>query len=452
MAIDKKLLAQVKQAAQDIQSRVRIVLPYKGQYLLETLSNPKWPENLGKRRFIGGGVEEGETPEQAAARELFEELGIKVDPSRFKAIGKNPDKQHEHYLQLKRHGLKPGEYKTSVGSDPIIYLNKGLPQGDDYTGADLAKLLNVKTSADIFPSLPGTPLTMHPPIPGKATGPTVPFPSTKKMHRPSKNFASGLQMMKIPKGFENDTATADAMLDANYRTPEMPQQVPGQQPVFNSNRATTHQNISRNIVDQEAYNAETRRQANAALSNRMGTFWTISHNPNAVDQGEIDIRPSAARAITVPIRASEFPWPESFSTGVTVSHEAEHSGAQTLPTAKTNNFLYKMFDYSPMLPQDPNIGTLKVETPAVLAEYANAAQSAYLTGGKKPLTGTMSIAPDGGFKVPLETFRREVERRGHVGGAQNVSMTDLLNSPEGQEYLRMNMQRERIRRMREQGQ
>lgn len=144
MAFNYKLLAQVKEAAaKQAGDRVRVVIPYEDQYLLETLSNPKWPANLGKRRFIGGGIDEGETPEQAAARELMEELGVQVDTKKFKHLGLDPNEQSHniHYLQLNKHKIKPGEYKATVGSDPFIYLNKGLPQGDDYMGADLKSLM-----------------------------------------------------------------------------------------------------------------------------------------------------------------------------------------------------------------------------------------------------------------------------------------------------------------------
>jgi 8-oxo-dGTP pyrophosphatase MutT (NUDIX family) len=130
-----------KTAADMPQPRVRIVLPYKGKYLLETLNNPKWPQNLGKRRFIGGGIEAGETPEQTAAREMFEELSVKIKPTAFRALGTDPNKPHEHYLELAKHKLRPGDFKATVGSDPIITLAHGVPEGDDYIGPDIKKLL-----------------------------------------------------------------------------------------------------------------------------------------------------------------------------------------------------------------------------------------------------------------------------------------------------------------------
>lgn len=135
----------VSKAAEDKQPqpRVRVVMPYKNQYLMETLNNSKWPENIGKRRFIGGGIEKGETPEQAAAREMFEELGVKIKPTAFRAIGNDPREgwQHEHYLELLKHKLKPGNFNATVGSDAVVTLSHGLPEGADYMGPDIKKLL-----------------------------------------------------------------------------------------------------------------------------------------------------------------------------------------------------------------------------------------------------------------------------------------------------------------------
>lgn len=143
---------ELKAAADNPQPRVRVVMPYKNQYLLETLNNSKWPQNIGKRRFMGGGIENGETPAHAAAREMFEELGVKIKPTAFRSLGNDPREgwQHEHYLELLRHKLKPGNFNASVGSDAVVTLSHGLPEGDDYMGPDIKKLLApvLKKAAD----------------------------------------------------------------------------------------------------------------------------------------------------------------------------------------------------------------------------------------------------------------------------------------------------------------
>jgi 8-oxo-dGTP pyrophosphatase MutT (NUDIX family) len=127
----------VKRAAQ--QERVRVVLPYKGQYLLERLTNPNWPKNIGKMRHIGGGIEPGETPQEAASREMYEELGVQINPDHFVALGKHDG---HHYLELKNHNLHPGQFNATVGSDPIITLEKQHPSGSKYMGPSLHQLYN----------------------------------------------------------------------------------------------------------------------------------------------------------------------------------------------------------------------------------------------------------------------------------------------------------------------
>ena len=127
----RKLIPQGIEKMSNQKERVRVVLPYNGGHLLERLNNPAWPKNFGRKRHIGGGIEDGETPSQAAAREVFEELGVRIDPKDFKTLGKH---ENQHYLQLDNHPLSPGSFKASVGSDPIITLEHTHPHGDDYWG------------------------------------------------------------------------------------------------------------------------------------------------------------------------------------------------------------------------------------------------------------------------------------------------------------------------------
>ena len=52
--------------------------------------------------FFGGGVDEGESPQEAAARELFEEIKVRVNPSELKEISKIGDAT---YFAFKVNGL-----------------------------------------------------------------------------------------------------------------------------------------------------------------------------------------------------------------------------------------------------------------------------------------------------------------------------------------------------------
>jgi 8-oxo-dGTP pyrophosphatase MutT (NUDIX family) len=521
MAFDYKLIGQVKEAV----DRVRVVLPYEDQYLMETLQNPKWPQNIGKRRFIGGGIDEGETPEQAATRELMEELGAKIDSTKFKYLGLDPkETAHKlHYLQLDDHGLKPGKYKATVGSDPFIHLNKGLPSGDDYTGPELKTLIHSlakeaantvfamhKLAGNFIPKPADK--NVHPPIPGKATGQANPFPSSGTIIQPSPNFASGLQTLKIPKGFTAESPELRKFVASNYY-PESPGPRNSMSGHYspnarNSNYLAIHKNVS-SPEQQDAMALESRRLANIGLQNRAGRSIAFNNSPEdsssqqkallmgATSEGDFLGWEDKTRKLVLDSRTQRLnensntkipfeTYEDGYLTphmpqGAIVAHELEHAGAQRGPTIsekldeinRENRRLgLPLQDAESLLSQNPFLSRLftlrknnetewsknnltvgetagpvrmfRGETPAVLAEMANQAQSAYVANDNKPLSGHFSVDPTGRFKIPLEEFRKQVERRGHVGGNHNVSMTDLLNSPEGQEFLRMNMQNAKI--------
>lgn len=133
--------------------RVRVMMPTgPNTYLLEKLMNKKYPQNLGKLRFPGGGVDPGETMQEAAVREMQEELKYTLDPSKLEYVGQDsrPTHNYEHYFRLLNHGLKPGKYTDAVGGDSNVYLTRKRPQGDKYFGADINNL--IKTSSIPKPS------------------------------------------------------------------------------------------------------------------------------------------------------------------------------------------------------------------------------------------------------------------------------------------------------------
>jgi 8-oxo-dGTP pyrophosphatase MutT (NUDIX family) len=115
--------------------------------------------------FPGGGVDEGETPEQAAIREAMEELGIEVAIKQRIAEIQLGQKSRQVYFLVEQTG---GEFGTGSGeefrdADPDspeegVYIPIWMPIGElsaheDIYPADVAKLV-VKSSKDGWPSAP----------------------------------------------------------------------------------------------------------------------------------------------------------------------------------------------------------------------------------------------------------------------------------------------------------
>jgi len=84
--------------------------------------------------FPGGGVDEGETPEQAAIREAMEELGIEISIKQMIAEVRLGEKSKQVYFLVEQTG---GEFGTGIGeeytdSDPAnseegIYIPVWMP-------------------------------------------------------------------------------------------------------------------------------------------------------------------------------------------------------------------------------------------------------------------------------------------------------------------------------------
>lgn len=308
---------------------------------------------------------------------------------------------------------------------------------------------------------------VHPAIPGKATGRIEDFPKENTLLPASKNFISGAQTLKFPEKFREDSDIHDKYVKRNY--------YPG------INRKDFGYAIRDNLSTPEErakYLIESRRLANLGLKNRLAhpTVINYANNPRwgfggiglsfpfglSSDGHEI-AKPVTNRLLNLSTGTMD---PKIH--GATMAHELEHAGGQF---ENVSNYLKNLNEYNKRkgLPEKTLhefVGTpgnllpnnllnnaivvpdkvIQYELPAVLAEFANQAQAAYAARGNKPLSGKISISPDDTImRFPLEEFRKQVERRGHVGGEHNVSMTDLLNSPDGQEFLRMNFQNQKIR-------
>jgi 8-oxo-dGTP pyrophosphatase MutT (NUDIX family) len=147
-----------KRGAGDISNpRVRFVLPYEDQHLLQMAISPKWK---GWMRHAGGGIEEGETAQEAALREFEEEFGKKLKLEQLRHLGADPRDEfstHQFYEVLD-HGLSPATYQASNDPDEIVQLVKALQFGDRYLGPDVsawekqsahvAELLEAKKESD----------------------------------------------------------------------------------------------------------------------------------------------------------------------------------------------------------------------------------------------------------------------------------------------------------------
>lgn len=124
--------------------RVRIVMPYHSGYLLESMDDPAYPVSLGKVRFPGGGMKDGESIRATAVRELNEEFGIVVDPDRFRYLGTVEFPAwdcREHYLLLRDPGIGPASYLDRDSGKSIRLVWGSSTGGSWWYGPDVGHLL-----------------------------------------------------------------------------------------------------------------------------------------------------------------------------------------------------------------------------------------------------------------------------------------------------------------------
>ena len=119
----------VKQEAK--KPRVRVFMPTDGHFLFQrSITDPN------AYRVPGGGVEAGETNDQAIHREIHEEFGKTPGPGELKYLGADPRKPfpHEHYYLWRQHNLQPGTYQASNDDQEIIDLVREKAKGPNYWG------------------------------------------------------------------------------------------------------------------------------------------------------------------------------------------------------------------------------------------------------------------------------------------------------------------------------
>jgi 8-oxo-dGTP pyrophosphatase MutT (NUDIX family) len=105
----------------------------------------------------GGRLKEGETPEQAAVRELREETGLDVEVVRELGVEKQPSwrvaglRDENHFLQATPAGPTPAEWDHEVEGD--VFHCRWVPLTGDTTvygrhGALLPALIREHSSSD----------------------------------------------------------------------------------------------------------------------------------------------------------------------------------------------------------------------------------------------------------------------------------------------------------------
>ncbi len=109
-----------------------IIRNRQGQYLLQHKDSgaPNYPDTWC---LFGGGVEEGESPEEAIVREVFEELQIMIDiPNLYRRIVDHAAGVDRYFFDL------------SI-SEPVEKLKSQLCEGDDVAYFDFSSLKSLKT-------------------------------------------------------------------------------------------------------------------------------------------------------------------------------------------------------------------------------------------------------------------------------------------------------------------
>ena len=110
----------------------------KGELLFQLRDNNPKIKNKNQWSLFGGGIERGETPKQAAIRELKEELDLAIKKEQLRLLAVFPNYQKKNYL-----------FRLKLNENTKLKLMEGSSMGY-FTVGEILRKKNVVKSLRLF--------------------------------------------------------------------------------------------------------------------------------------------------------------------------------------------------------------------------------------------------------------------------------------------------------------